>query len=51
MNKVYADESLDISKEGFEKPQYLDVELDCRNAGSNSGNPFDDMEGDSGFND
>jgi len=27
--KLYADENLNISKEGFEKPEYLSIQIDC----------------------
>ncbi|MFT7073534.1 MAG: penicillin-binding protein 1A [Patiriisocius sp.] len=35
MNKIYADSTLQISKEEFEKPENpLSIELDCENYGT-----------------
>ncbi|MFB6306580.1 MAG: hypothetical protein ABEH43_06265, partial [Flavobacteriales bacterium] len=31
MNKVWDDDNINISTSDFEKPENLDIELDCRN--------------------
>lgn len=46
MNKVYDDESIEISKGDFEKPlDDLDTRLDCDNEGSGSNGSYDSGDG------
>lgn len=40
--KCYADLSLNVSKEDFEKPENLTIELDCSKAEDSEENPIDD---------
>jgi penicillin-binding protein 1A len=40
--KCYADLSLNVSKEDFEKPENLTIELDCSKAEDSEENPTDD---------
>ena len=42
--KCYADPSLDVSKEEFEKPENLTIELDCSKAQDSDENPIDNPE-------
>ena len=44
MKAVYEDESLQISKGDFEKPEGLNIELDCEKYARNQ-NIFDSSEG------
>lgn len=48
MNKVYADSTIVISKEDFEKPEGFDEELDCKKA-SKGANIFDSSNDDHDF--
>ena len=34
MKDVYANEKLNVSKEDFERPENLDIQIDCSNYGS-----------------
>ncbi len=49
-NKVYADKTLKVSKENFEKPKHLgDIELDCSKYDNKIDTGDDGFEGDGGF--
>jgi penicillin-binding protein 1A len=40
MKKVYADESLNISQEDFDKPEYVGIDTNCGKESSNKENPI-----------
>jgi len=42
--KCYADSSLNVSKEEFEKPENLNIELDCSKDKDSDENPTEDPE-------
>ncbi|MBV1888314.1 MAG: hypothetical protein KUG51_03390, partial [Urechidicola sp.] len=47
--KCYADKTLDVSKEEFEKPEDISIELDCEKYLEDNENPLDDNEDDIEF--